>query len=76
MNREFLRFLFKVGSALALGALAYFLASFAIPHPWSKYLGMFVGIAFGVIVGIAFGVIKAGDVFDRLWPEPKKGWAE
>lgn len=68
MKRKLLRFLFKVGVALAVGALVLFLASFVMPHLWGKYLGL--------SVGIAFSVIKGEKIFDRLWPEPKKGWAE
>ncbi|MGV1683177.1 hypothetical protein [Sphingopyxis sp. NJF-3] len=68
MSRNILRFIFKVGVGLGLAALVFLLASFVMPHLWSKYLGM--------IVGIAFAVIKAGAIFDRQWPKPNKGWAE
>jgi hypothetical protein len=68
VKRTFLRFLFKVSVAVVLGSLVLFLASLVMPHLWSRYLGL--------SVGIAFSVIKGDRLFDRLWPEPKKGWAE
>jgi len=60
--------LFIARVALGLTAIVSFLASFLLSQPWSKYLGM--------TVGIGFGVIQAEKIFVRLWPEPRKGWAE
>ena len=72
MKRAFLRFLFGIGITMALGSLVLFLASLVMPYLWSKYLGLSVGLAFSVVMG--------DKLFDRLWPEPKKGpkkgWAE